>query len=208
MLRAFALSPLRTGALRSARKYPLCSGEGCQATTRLNRSGLSQRNAASSKGHFLWVTFLLGQQKKSDSAAGRPSKRPLRKRHAGGRSSIRRYRESLTSRRWLPAYAGMTSKSRKRKAENEKQKAKSEKQRAKSKEQRAESKERKAKSGKQKAESRKQKAESGKRKAESGKRKAESGKRKAESGKHRVSLGDPPLLTPPTPPPAPYPHPH
>jgi len=49
----------------------------------LNRSGLSHRNAASFQGHFLWVTFLLGQQKKSDSAAGRPSKRPLRKRHAG-----------------------------------------------------------------------------------------------------------------------------
>ena len=80
MLRAFALSPLRIGALRSAWKYPLCSGGGCQATTHLTRSGLSHRNAASSKGHFLWVTFLLGQQKKSDSAAGRPSKRPLRKR--------------------------------------------------------------------------------------------------------------------------------
>ncbi|WP_234918785.1 hypothetical protein, partial [Aeromonas veronii] len=29
------------------------------------------------KGHFLWVTFLLGQQKKSDSSVGRRSKRPL-----------------------------------------------------------------------------------------------------------------------------------
>ena len=77
---ASALSPLRPGALRSAWKYPLCSGGGCQVTTHLNRSGLSHRNAASSKGHFLWVTFLLGQQKKSDSAAGRPSKRLLRKR--------------------------------------------------------------------------------------------------------------------------------
>ncbi len=79
-----ALSPLRDGALRSALKYPLCSGEGCQVTTILYRSGLSLRNAASSSGHFHWVTFLLGQQKKSDSASGRRSKRPLRRRHAGG----------------------------------------------------------------------------------------------------------------------------
>jgi len=50
----------------------------------------------------------VGQQKKSDSAAGRPSKRPLRKRQAGGRASMRRYRESLISRHWAPAYAGMT----------------------------------------------------------------------------------------------------
>ncbi len=58
-------------------KYPLCLGEGCQAPTHLNRSGLSPRNAMSrgSEGHFLWVTFLLGQQKKSDSSAGRRSKR-------------------------------------------------------------------------------------------------------------------------------------
>jgi hypothetical protein len=43
-----ALSPQRHGALRSAWKYPLCSGGGCQATTCLARSGLSQGNAASS----------------------------------------------------------------------------------------------------------------------------------------------------------------
>jgi hypothetical protein len=39
-----------------------------------------QHGFLSSQGHFLWVTFLLGQQKKSDSAFGRRSKRPLRKR--------------------------------------------------------------------------------------------------------------------------------
>ena len=76
------LSPLRFGALRSAMKYSLCGGGGCQATTRPNRSGLSHRNATSpgSKGHSLWVTFLLGQQEKSDSSGGSRSKRPLRKR--------------------------------------------------------------------------------------------------------------------------------
>ena len=111
MLRAFALSPHRLGALRSALRYPRCSGGGCQTTTLLNRSGLSQRNAASSQGHFLWVTFLLGQQKKSDSEAGRPSKRPLRKWHPGERATIRRYRENQRPRRWIPAYAGMTIKS-------------------------------------------------------------------------------------------------
>ena len=40
-----------------------------------------------SLGHFLWVTFLLGQQKKSDSSVGRRSKRPLRKRHSGGNTA-------------------------------------------------------------------------------------------------------------------------
>src|SRR5262249_30280961 len=131
-----ALSPLRCGALRSAWKYPLCGGEGCQATTFLNRSRLfpapcraPQRGGASRgsrfvcpidrpvpnteadkariqheatgalEGHFFWVTFLLGQQKKSDSAAGRPSKRPLRKRPGRRHARDRRPRaKSLDSR--------------------------------------------------------------------------------------------------------------
>ena len=46
-------------------------------------------------GHSLWVTFdaklvpwdLLGQQEKSDSAAGRQSKRPLRKRPGRGNAT-------------------------------------------------------------------------------------------------------------------------
>jgi hypothetical protein len=46
--RGSALSPQRHGALRSALNSPLCSGGGCQATTCLKRSGLSQGNAASS----------------------------------------------------------------------------------------------------------------------------------------------------------------
>src|SRR5579872_5777341 len=87
-----ALSPLGHGALRSALNYPLCRGEGCQATTFLTRSGLSPRNATSLSGHFLWVTFLLGQQKKSDSAFGRRSKRPLRKRPDRGMVRDRRTR--------------------------------------------------------------------------------------------------------------------
>jgi len=37
----------------------------------------------------------MGQQKKRESASGRPSKRPLHTRHAGGRAAIRRYRENL-----------------------------------------------------------------------------------------------------------------
>ena len=51
---ASALSPLRDGALRSALRYPLCSGGGCQATTYLNRSGLSQRNATSLRFKPSW----------------------------------------------------------------------------------------------------------------------------------------------------------
>ncbi|MET3651720.1 hypothetical protein ABIC75_001442 [Dyella japonica] len=69
----------RCAVLRSAR----CgASHGCPATTILKRSGLSQHDAASlcSEGHFLWVTFLLGQQKKSDSSGGSRSKRPPRRR--------------------------------------------------------------------------------------------------------------------------------
>ena len=44
---ASALSPLRIGALRSAWRYPPCSGGGCQAAMRLTRSGLSHRHATS-----------------------------------------------------------------------------------------------------------------------------------------------------------------
>jgi hypothetical protein len=98
-----ALSPQRHGALRSAWNYPLCSGGGCQATTCLERSGLSLRNAASSSGHSLWVTFLLGQQEKSDSSGGSRSKRPPRRRHAGRMATIE------AQSHWIPAFAGMTS---------------------------------------------------------------------------------------------------
>ena len=100
-----ALSPLRLGALRSASKYPLCGGGGCQATTHLNRSGLSHRNATSlgSKGHSLWVTFLLGQQEKSDSASGRRAKRPLRKRQPGAVVATEgpRHRDSPPQSHWM-----------------------------------------------------------------------------------------------------------
>ena len=83
----------RCAALRSTR----CgASHGCSATTILKRSGLSQHDAASpcSSGHFLWVTFLLGQQKKSDSSGGSRSKRPPRRRHAGGIAAQGRSKES------------------------------------------------------------------------------------------------------------------
>ena len=107
-----ALSPQRHGALRSAWNYPLCSGGGCQATTCLERSGLSQHDAAGVSGHFLWVTFdaklvprdLLGQQKKSDSVGGSRSKRPPRRRHPGLKATIE------AQSHWIPAFAGMTIK--------------------------------------------------------------------------------------------------
>ncbi|ULU25551.1 hypothetical protein DYST_02484 [Dyella terrae] len=67
-----ALSPLRYGALRSASKYPLCSGKGCQAATFLTRSGLSHRHAAGVglSGHFFGLLFF-GPTKKSDSSVPR-----------------------------------------------------------------------------------------------------------------------------------------
>ncbi len=88
-----ALSPLRSGALRCSRcvspwAATYLSGHALQARI--------PRHAMSFLGHFLWVTFLLGQQKKSDSAAGRQSKRPLRKRQAGGHARLPRYRRAPT----------------------------------------------------------------------------------------------------------------
>jgi len=77
-----ALSPLRYGALRFSRSV---RGSNERIKAGLGRPMLLSHvllRALALKGHFLWVTFLLGQQKKSDSAAGRSSKRPLRKRHA------------------------------------------------------------------------------------------------------------------------------
>jgi len=55
----------------------------------------------------------VGRQKKSDSdsAADGPSKRPLRKRHAGENPATSPYRENRRQRRWVPAYAGTTIKS-------------------------------------------------------------------------------------------------
>jgi hypothetical protein len=47
-------------------------------------------------GHFLWVTFLLGQQKKSDSVGGSRSKRPPRRRQAGENATIAANRDRLT----------------------------------------------------------------------------------------------------------------
>ncbi len=84
---AHALSPLRLGALRCSRcvspwAAPYLSDHARQARI--------PRNAMSFLGHFLWVTFLLGQQKKSDSAAGRQSKRPLRKRHPSETAQLSR----------------------------------------------------------------------------------------------------------------------
>jgi hypothetical protein len=94
-----ALSPHRIGALR---------GSGCLApwaATSPPGDALQARvprNAMSSLGHFLWVTFLLGQQKKSDSSAGRRSKRPLRKRHPCHNAQLSRYREAPSPHPSLP----------------------------------------------------------------------------------------------------------
>jgi hypothetical protein len=82
--RGSALSPQRFGRVAQRMKYPLCTLGGCPTTTHLKRSGLSQHDAAGVLGHSLWVTFLLGQQEKSDSSGGSRSKRPPRRRHAGG----------------------------------------------------------------------------------------------------------------------------
>ncbi len=72
-------------------------------------------------GHFLWVTFdaklvpwdLLGQQKKSDSSGGSRSKRPPRRRHAGLRATIEAHSH------WIPAFAGMTSKTGRRQVDEQ-----------------------------------------------------------------------------------------
>ncbi len=53
---------------------------------------------------FSLGTFLLGQQKKSDSASGRRSKRPLRKRPDRGIAATGGQEQS----HWIPAFAGMT----------------------------------------------------------------------------------------------------
>ncbi len=87
---AHALSPLRIGALR----YSRCVSP--WAATYLSghaRQARIPRNAMSSLGHFLWVTFILGQQKKSDPDRGSGSERPLRKRHPGDNAQLSRYGE-------------------------------------------------------------------------------------------------------------------
>jgi len=81
--RGFALSPLRHGALR-------CSGIACRTIATLPIPSSDRRPYPTRRyepllflGHSLWVTFLLGQQEKSDSSGGSRSKRPPRRRHAG-----------------------------------------------------------------------------------------------------------------------------
>jgi|GEM_PF-3381052 len=83
----------RCAALRSTR---CVASHGCSAPTSLKRSGLSQHDAASlcSEGHSLWVTFLLGQQEKSDSSGGSRSKRPPRRRPDRGSAAKARAEES------------------------------------------------------------------------------------------------------------------
>ena len=77
----FKSSAIRARCARR-RSTRCAASHGCSATTILKRSGLSQHDAASpcSEGHSLWVTFLLGQQEKSDSSGGSRSKRPPRRR--------------------------------------------------------------------------------------------------------------------------------
>ena len=90
---ALALSPQRFGRVAQRLvlsavyrgRYP------AQRTSTVQVCPLAMLRGLCSEGHFLWVTFLLGQQKKSDSSVGRRSKRPLRKRHAGGNATTKRY---------------------------------------------------------------------------------------------------------------------
>ena len=101
-----ALSPLRFGRVAqrcgvSAVWPPM--GVPPKPSSSIRAYPNTMLRALRSKGHFLWVTFLLGQQKKSDSSGGSRSKRPLRRRHAGGIATTE------AQSHWIPAYAGMTN---------------------------------------------------------------------------------------------------
>src|SRR6201996_5617301 len=80
-----ALSPQRFG--RVAQRYGVSTVYRgrcpAQRASTVQAYPLAMLRGSRSEGHFLWVTFLLGQQKKSDSSVGRRSKRPPRRRHAG-----------------------------------------------------------------------------------------------------------------------------
>src|SRR6201996_7444496 len=80
-----ALSPQRFGRVAQCYGVPAVHRGRWQArrTSTVRAYPLAMLRGSRSLGHFLWVTFLLGQQKKSDSSVGRRSKRPLRKRHSG-----------------------------------------------------------------------------------------------------------------------------
>ena len=108
--RSAATSCFKPSSLRRVAKRmelaPCVAAEVANQRSGLDRSGLSLRNATSpcSEGHFLWVTFLLGQQKKSDSASGRRSKRPLRKRQPSGKTATEghpRHRDNPPQSHWM-----------------------------------------------------------------------------------------------------------
>jgi len=92
-----ALSPQRFGRVAQRFAVPAAYPRRLPHQTRLERSGLSQHDAAGVIRPLLWVTFdaklvpwdLLGQQKKSDSSGGSRSKRPPRRRHPGGNATTR-----------------------------------------------------------------------------------------------------------------------
>jgi hypothetical protein len=100
-------APQRHGALRCSRTA--CRMDRPMPNIEAVKACIQHDATRALEGHFLWVTFLLGQQKKSDSSVGRRSKRPPRRRPGRGRAPIRRYNENHKPRRWIPAYAGMTS---------------------------------------------------------------------------------------------------
>jgi hypothetical protein len=79
-----ALSPQRFGRVAQRMAVPAVwpPMEGLQQPSSGARAYPSTMLRALS-GHSLWVTFLLGQQEKSDSSGGSRSKRPPRRRHAG-----------------------------------------------------------------------------------------------------------------------------
>src|SRR5579859_7448399 len=112
----------------SALNYPLCRGEGCQATTLLIRSGLSPRNATSPSGHFLWVTFLLlrascpppfgpaspfarapARAWASKRKVTRPSAEGRNARCVSGQIAGTFEAEGQEQSHWTPAYAGVTA---------------------------------------------------------------------------------------------------
>jgi hypothetical protein len=75
-------APQRMGALRCSRT--VCRMDRAVPNTEAFKACIQHDATRALEGHFLWVTFLLGQQKKSDSSVGRRSKRPPRRRQPGG----------------------------------------------------------------------------------------------------------------------------
>src|SRR5580704_602415 len=104
-----ALSPQRFRRVAQCYGVPAVHRGRWQArrTSTVRAYPLAMLRGSRSEGHFLWVTFLLGQQKKSDSSVGRRSKRPPRRRHPGGSAEARKRekREKRRLRLWMTSFA-------------------------------------------------------------------------------------------------------